>query len=86
MVEGRYAFTRDHDEVELEPGGFIFDPARRPVITTGPSTAPSRTLILLVPAGLEGFFREMGARIGDGATALEAMTILAATYDSHPVD
>jgi hypothetical protein len=42
-------------------------------------------LILIVPAGLEGFFREMGARLGDGATALEAMTALAATYDSHPV-
>ena len=80
MVEGRYAFTRDHDEIELEPGGFIFIPrgTRHQYRTLD---APARTLILIVPAGLEGFFREMGARIGGGATALEAMTSLAATYD-----
>ena len=85
VVEGRYAFTRDHDEVDLEPGGFILIPrgTRHHYRTLD---SPSRTLILLVPAGLEGFFREMGARIGDGATALEAMTILSATYDAHPVD
>jgi mannose-6-phosphate isomerase-like protein (cupin superfamily) len=85
VVEGRYAFTRDHDEIELEAGGFIFIPrgTRHQYRTLD---APARTLILIVPAGLEGFFREMGARIGGGATALEAMTSLAATYDSHPVD
>jgi hypothetical protein len=47
--------------------------------------AGSRTLIILAPAGLEGFFREMGARIADGATPLEAMTALSETHDAHPV-
>ena len=47
--------------------------------------APSRTLILVAPAGLEAFFRGMGERMGAGATALEAMTALSAMHDAHPV-
>ena len=85
VVEGRYTFVRDRETVDLEAGGFIYIPrGTRHQYTT--LETPSRTLILIVPAGLEGFFREMGTRIGDGATALEAMTALAGTYDSHPVD
>ncbi len=48
--------------------------------------APSRTLILIVPAGLEGFFREMGTGLAAGRTALETMTALSSRYDSHPVE
>jgi mannose-6-phosphate isomerase-like protein (cupin superfamily) len=85
VLEGRYRFTRDHDELELEPGGFIFVPrgTRHQFRTL---EAPSRTLIIVAPAGLETFFREMGARLAEGANALEAMTALAATHDTHPVD
>ena len=59
VVEGRYMFTRDHDELELEPGGFIYVPrgTRHRYRTLD---APARTLILIVPAGLEGFFRRDG--------------------------
>jgi len=85
IVEGSYSFMRDNEAVELEAGGFIYIPrGTRHQYTT--LETPSRTLILIVPAGLEGFFREMGSRIGGGATALEAMTALSGTYDSHPVD
>jgi len=85
VVEGRYVFVRDHDEIAVEPGGFVYIPrgTRHHYRTL---VAPSRTLILIVPAGLEAFFREMGMRMGDGASALEAMTALSATYDALPVD
>lgn len=85
VLEGRYAFVRDQDEVELLPGEFIFVPrgTRHHYRTL---VAPSRTLILVAPAGLEAFFREMGSRLAAGASALEAMTGLAGTHDSHPVD
>jgi mannose-6-phosphate isomerase-like protein (cupin superfamily) len=85
VLEGRYTFTRDHDEVELLPGGFIFIPrGTRHVFRT--LEAPSRTLIIIAPAGLETFFREMGEHLAAGATALEGMTALSGTHDSHPVD
>jgi mannose-6-phosphate isomerase-like protein (cupin superfamily) len=85
VVEGRYTFMRGDEVFDLGPGGFVFIPrgSRHHFRTL---EAPSRTLILIVPAGLEDFFREMGSRIDGGASALEAMTALAGTYDSHPVD
>jgi hypothetical protein len=49
------------------------------------SGAQSRTLIVIAPAGLEQFFREMGARIAAGDTPLDAMTALSERHDSHPV-
>jgi len=85
VLEGHYRFVRDHEELELQPGEFIFVPrGTRHAYRT--LEAPARTLILVAPAGLEGFFREMGGRLAAGATALEAMTALSATHDSHPVD
>jgi quercetin dioxygenase-like cupin family protein len=85
VLEGRYRFVRDHEEVELLPGGFIYIPrgTRHGYRTL---VAPARTLILLVPAGLEGFFREMGTHLAAGSSALDAMTALAGRYDAHPVD
>jgi len=47
--------------------------------------APSRTLIILAPAGLEAFFREMGTLIAAGASPLEAMTTLSGSDDAHPI-
>jgi len=84
VVEGRYVFTRGTDELEVGPGQVVFVPrgTRHHFRTL---VAQSRTLIIIAPAGLEQFFREMGARIGAGATPLEAMTALSAMHDSHPV-
>jgi len=84
VLEGRYIFTRGVDEIEVGPGEVVLIPRGtrhhfRSVL------APSRTLILIAPAGLEAFFREMGTRIAAGATALEAMAALSARHDSHPV-
>jgi mannose-6-phosphate isomerase-like protein (cupin superfamily) len=85
VLEGRYVFVRDREEIELSVGDSILIPrgTRHHFRTL---VAPSRTLIVIAPAGLEGFFREMGAEIAGGKTALEAMTMLSARYDSHPVD
>ena len=85
VLEGRYVFVRGREEVELLPGESIFVPrGTRHAFRT--LVEPSRTLIIVAPAGLEVFFQEMGARLAAGATALEAMTELSATHDSHPVD
>ena len=84
VVEGRYTFIRGAEEIEAGPGQVIFVPrgTRHHFRTL---EAPSRTLILVAPAGLEAFFRGMGERIEAGATALEAMTALSAMHDAHPV-
>ena len=85
MLEGRYTFVRDHEEVQLGPGDSIFLPrGTRHAFRT--LAAPSRTLIVVAPAGLEGFFREMGVRLKAGMSALEAMSALSETFDSIPVE
>ena len=84
ILDGRYMFTRGTDKLEVGPGQVVFVPrgARHQFTTL---VAPSRTLILIAPAGLEAFFREMGDRIASGATPLEAMTALSEFHDAHPV-
>lgn len=85
VLQGRYVFVRDREEVRLEAGDSIFVPrGTRHAYRT--LEAPSRTIIVVAPAGLEGFFREMGVRLATGMSALEAMTALSDTYDTHPVD
>jgi quercetin dioxygenase-like cupin family protein len=85
VLEGRYTFLRDRDEVELLPGEFLFVPrgTRHGYQTL---EAPARTLIIVAPAGLEGFFRDMGIRLAAGASPLEAMTALSSTHDTQPTD
>ncbi len=84
VLEGRYVFTRGTDEIEVGPGQVVFVPrgTRHQYRTM---QVDSKTLIVIAPAGLEDFFREMGVRIAAGATPLEAMTALSETYDAHPV-
>lgn len=85
VLEGSYIFVRDRAELELGVGDSIVVPrGTRHYFRT--VVAQSRTLILIVPAGLEGFFREMGTALAAGMTPLEAMTALSVRYDSHPVD
>ena len=85
VLEGRYLFVRDREEIELTVDDSILIPrgTRHHFRTL---VAPSRTLIVIAPAGLEGFFREMGSELARGRTPLEAMTLLSARYDSHPAD
>ena len=85
VLSGRYVFIRGTDEIEVGPGQFVLVPrgTRHQFRTL---VEPSETLILIAPAGLEGFFDGMGERMAAGASALEAMTALSATFDSHPVD
>jgi mannose-6-phosphate isomerase-like protein (cupin superfamily) len=85
VLEGRYVFVREREEVELTPGdSILIGRGTRHHYRT--LVAPSRTLIVIAPAGLEGFFREMGTELAAGKTPLDAMTLLSARYDSHPVD
>lgn len=83
VVEGRYRFRRGTEELEVGPGEFVHVPrgTRHEYRTL---VAPSRTLILIAPAGLEAYFREAGALLEAGQTPLEAMTALSASHDVHP--
>lgn len=48
------------------------------------ATIDARALLLTVPGGLEGFFRELANGIADGKTSDEIRAALAGRYHSYP--
>lgn len=44
----------------------------------------SRALLVTIPAGLEGFFKELGKGLSEGKTSDEIRAVLADKYDSTP--
>lgn len=84
VVEGRYRFWRADEELEVGPGEVVLVPrgTRHHFLALGD---PCRTLIIVSPPGLEGFFRRMGELIDAGRDPLEAMTELSAGFDAVPM-
>lgn len=62
VLAGHYCVTCGTDTFEAPAGSFVYLPAGVPhSYTVGES--PARKLIIAVPGGLEGFFRDMGADV-----------------------
>ena len=84
VLEGRYRFIRGDEETEVGEGAFVFVPRGiRHAFRT--LAAPSRVLIVVAPAGLDGYFREMAEGLAAGRAAPDIMLELSARYDTHPV-
>ena len=84
VLEGRYGFVRGEDETEVGEGAFLFVPRGiRHAFRT--LVAPSRVLIVVTPAGLDGYFREMAEGLAAGRAAPDVMLELSGRYDTHPV-
>lgn len=70
VLEGTSKFVLGQDSIETGPGAFIFVPrGTRHGFTISPG---ARALLFIAPAGLEGFFRELGE-------GLQAVTCVAST-------
>lgn len=82
VLGGRCTFTLGHEEVEVVPGSWVFIPrGTRHGFT---ATADARALILVVPAGLEEFFAELGGGLAGGLTSQELRAGLKGRFDSIP--
>ncbi len=82
VTQGRLEFTIGEDKTEVAAGSVVFVPRGiRHAFTPGPN---AKALVFVMPAGLEGFFQELGARTAAGATPEETRHMLEARYDSHP--
>ena len=84
VLAGRFAFTRDDEELEATPGSLVFIPKgtrhRYRALQD-----ESRVLILYVPAGqFVEFLRELDDLLASGQTSAEAMARLQGKYDSDP--
>jgi mannose-6-phosphate isomerase-like protein (cupin superfamily) len=82
ILNGKFRFTLGSELVEAGQGSWVFVPrGTRHGFTADPD---ARALILVVPAGLEGFFEELGAGLFAGKTSLEMRDALQGKYDSIP--
>jgi quercetin dioxygenase-like cupin family protein len=83
ILDGSFSFTLAQNDVEAGVGSFIFVPrGTRHGFTVGPG---GRALLLIAPAGLEGFFEELGRGLATGKSGAEIRKALADKYDSTPV-
>ncbi len=83
IVEGTYTFVVGNREVEAPAGSVVFVPRGTPHAFKAPAGASA--LLFVIPAGLEGFFRELGAGLMAGRPEAEVRAELAGKYDSKPI-
>lgn len=60
ILEGELTFHVAGREIKAGPGDFVHAPRDIPHFFQNRATAPARTLCLVVPAGLEEYFAEVG--------------------------
>jgi mannose-6-phosphate isomerase-like protein (cupin superfamily) len=84
IVKGRFTFVLGTREFEVEQGGTAFVP--RGTRHTFKPQPDSLALLIIAPAGLEGFFAELGDGLAAGRSNEEMRTALAGKYDSTPTD
>jgi mannose-6-phosphate isomerase-like protein (cupin superfamily) len=83
ILEGSFSFTLGENDVDAGSGSFIFVPrGTRHGFKVQPG---SRALLFIAPAGLEGFFEELGQALGAGRSGEEIRARLADKYDSTPI-
>jgi mannose-6-phosphate isomerase-like protein (cupin superfamily) len=82
VLQGTFTFLLGNEEQQAPAGTLVLIPRG----TTHSFTAPEdgRALLIIAPAGLEGFFEELGSGLKAGRTQEEMRSVLAGRYDSHP--
>ncbi|MDT7743583.1 MAG: hypothetical protein QOE59_2661 [Actinomycetota bacterium] len=82
VLDGSFTFTLDHEEIEVVPGSWVLIPrGTRHGFTASPD---ARALVLVTPAGLEGFFAELGEGLTAGTPTQEIRGRLRGRFDSIP--
>jgi hypothetical protein len=83
-MQGTYTFVLGDEEVEAPAGSVAFVP--RGMLHGFKATDGSIALGIIIPAGIEGFFRELGAGLMAGRPEAELRAELARKYDSQPIE
>jgi mannose-6-phosphate isomerase-like protein (cupin superfamily) len=82
ILDGQFTFILGHDSAAAPKGTLIVVPRGTRHHFTG--TPGSRALVIAVPGGLAGFFRELGAALAAGRADIDVRAALAGKYDSYP--
>jgi len=74
ILEGEYVFHVGGQTMSAHAGDYVFEPRNVPHSYANYSTSVARTLIMVTPAGFEGFWRE-SASLGADAAAHAALSL-----------
>jgi mannose-6-phosphate isomerase-like protein (cupin superfamily) len=80
VLEGEHVFEVGDREHRAGPGELVFAPRGVPHSQRRVVPRKGRTLVLTVPGGLEGFFRELAEADRDGSLGPEAYARASARY------
>jgi mannose-6-phosphate isomerase-like protein (cupin superfamily) len=83
VIEGLFTFILGREEVEAPAGSIVFVP--RGTRHAFRHSQGARALFFIIPAGLEGFFKELGEGRLSGRSEADMRAALAGKYDSYPV-
>ncbi|MFY9614338.1 MAG: cupin domain-containing protein [Candidatus Dormiibacterota bacterium] len=84
ILKGAFAFTLATDDFEVQQGEMVHVPrGTRHGFKPQPG---AEALLIIAPAGLEGFFAELGEGLAAGRSSAEIRAALAGRYDSTPTD
>lgn len=82
VLDGVFRFTVAGDAFDLGPDSFVLvPPGTRHNFEADPG---SRAVLFVAPAGLEGFFADLGAGMAAGKSDDEIRRELEGKYDQHP--
>ncbi len=82
IIEGSVTFTQGQENFVASAGSLVFIPrGMRHGFKPNPG---ARMLFFVLPAGLEGFFKEMGEGFRAGRPEPDVRAALAGKYDSWP--
>ncbi|MGE5327274.1 MAG: cupin domain-containing protein [Deltaproteobacteria bacterium] len=84
IIQGTFTFLIGEQKLEAPAGSVAWVP--RGMRHAFQATDGARALGFIMPAGLEGFFRELGAGLMAGRPDGELRAELARKYDSDPVE
>jgi mannose-6-phosphate isomerase-like protein (cupin superfamily) len=84
VLRGALVLTLGDTKVDAPTGSFVLVPAGTPH-TFEAREGGVEFLVLVAPAGLEGYLRALGAGLASGGDAVDLRTALSSTHDSHPV-
>ena len=65
VLEGEYTFEVGGQTFRAGPGDYVFGPRNVPHSYANRTEAVARALIMVTPAGFEGFWRESATLVGD---------------------
>ena len=82
ILAGTFRFLLGHEKLEAPSGSLVVVP--RGTRHGFETNEGCKALLFTIPAGLEGFFVELGAGLAEGRSSAEIRATLAGRYDSHP--